>query len=207
MYVYSVSAEHGGHCCSLYLLRIGPKCKKMQDLRPNSVFKASAFMPSEAEIRAACRAAKDRARSAPAKRRKLEIIDLSDSSESDSDSDDGMPDLSKLLKSSPMDAKKGTKKAKPADSDSDSDSDSYAPRKNDKRGKGKAKMDEDDEEPPPPPPDPNQYNVWMEGGNNVESSAKMTQMIAYLKEWECTGDKTIVFSQCECGSLLCARRH
>ncbi|RDX49056.1 hypothetical protein OH76DRAFT_1483538 [Lentinus brumalis] len=176
-------------------LRPCPKCKKMQDLRPNSVFKASAFMPSEAEIRAACRAAKDRARSPPAKRRKLEIIDLSDSSESDSDSDDGMPDLSKLLKSSPMGAKKGTKKAKPADSDSDSDSDSYAPRKNDKRGKGKAKMDEDDEEAPPPPPDPNQYNVWMEGGNNVESSAKMTQMIAYLKEWECTGDKTIVFSQ------------
>ena len=190
----------------------------MQDLRPNSVFKASAFMPSSAEVQAACRAAKDRGSSIapPAKRRRLEVIDLSDSSDSDSDSDDGMPDLSKLLRSSPVDRKKTgknqnakkAKKAKKADSDDsmDSDSDSDAPRKKGKgklvpkgKGKGKAKADDDDmddEDAPPPPPDPSQYNVWMEGGNNVESSAKMTQMVAYLKEWECTGDKTIVFSQC-----------
>ena len=181
-------------------------------------------MPSSAEVQAACRAAKDRGSSAapPAKRRRLEVIDLSDSSDSDSDSDDGMPDLSKLLRSSPVDSKKAGKnsngkKAKKAkvdsddDMDSDSDSDSDAPRKGKGKGKGKGKLvpkgkgkgkaradddDMDDEDAPPPPPDPSQYNVWMEGGNNVESSAKMTQMVAYLKEWECTGDKTIVFSQC-----------
>ncbi|RPD76809.1 hypothetical protein L226DRAFT_459891 [Lentinus tigrinus ALCF2SS1-7] len=185
-------------------LRPCPKCKKMQDLRPNNVFKASAFMPTPAEVRAACRAAKDRSRGPTpvAKRRKIEVIELSDSSD-DSDSDDGMPDLSKLLNSSPVGNKnaKNGKKAKKTDSDDDmSDSDSDVPRKKGKskptpKGKGKAKKDELDEDVAPPPPDPSQYNVWMEGGNNTESSAKMTQMVAYLKEWECTGDKTIVFSQ------------
>ena len=36
-----------------------------------------------------------------------------------------------------------------------------------------------------------------QGGANVEPSAKMIAMIDTLKEWEVTGDKTIVFSQCE----------
>ncbi|KAM5537320.1 hypothetical protein V8D89_009050 [Ganoderma adspersum] len=224
-------------------LRPCPTCKKMQDLRPNSIFLARAFMPSEEEVRAAVRAARTRKRRdntpPPAKKPKLEIISLSDiegSSSSDDDSDDSMPDISTMLKSSPRDgkgkssgkkapvkkapAKKGKiaggkvkAKVKKMDSDddmgsSDSDSESDAP----KKGKGKAtakgrgranatkptnkqqaKSRDSSEE--PPAPNANLYETWKQGGSNVESSAKMMQMVSYLKEWESTGDKTIVFSQ------------
>ncbi|KAI0742470.1 SNF2 family N-terminal domain-containing protein [Daedaleopsis nitida] len=206
-------------------LRPCPKCKKMQDLRPNSVFKMSAFMPSHDEVRAACRAAtkaRERARSPPAKKAKIEISFSDDDSSDDSGSDDGMPDLAALLKSSPRDDKKGAKgkgkKGKDSDVDtsSASDSDSDFPVK--KKGQGKSKgngkasskgngrgkantrpppkKDEDrDESEPPAPADPRQFDMWKQGGSNVESSAKMLQMIGYLKEWESSGDKTIVFSQ------------
>ncbi len=216
----------------------------MQDLRPASVFKMSAFIPSEEEVRAACRAAtsRGRARSPPAKKAKIEFVnfDLDLDSSDDSDSDDDMPDLSVLLRSSPQDKagkskpkpKAGAKKAKvtgkgkkrvESDSDSDVDmdgsdsesdsSDSDAPKRKNKGGKpkskgskGKAKSspkDTDRDEPKAPSAmDPRQFEMWKQGGSNVESSAKMVQMIAYLKEWESTGDKTIVFSQCEYRLLM-----
>nr|VWO96010.1 Alcohol dehydrogenase [Ganoderma boninense] len=229
-------------------LRPCPTCKRMQDLRPNSVFLARAFMPSEEEVRAAVRAARNAKKRRdstppPAKKPKLELINISDieeESSSDEDSDDSMPDISTMLKSSPRDGKsKGLSKKAPVkkapakkgkaaggktkaksrrvDSDedmgsSDSDSESDAPRK----GKGKAtakgrgrannakatsklraKSRDSSEE--PPKPDANLYATWKQGGSNVESSAKMLQMVGYLKEWESTGDKTIVFSQCADG--------
>ena len=192
----------------------------MQDLRPNNVFKASAFMPSDEEVRAACRAATSRARSPPKKKTKIEVIDL-DSSDSDSDSD--MPDFAALMRSSPKDKKdtkakskkpvKGKGKTRKMESDEDDSesesgsesSESDAPRKRSRakpkataRGKAKAtpKKDDRDSSEAPPQADPRQFDMWKQGGSNVESSAKMLQMIAYLKEWESTGDKTIVFSQC-----------
>ena len=55
----------------------------------------------------------------------------------------------------------------------------------------------------PPAPDANLLATWKRGGSNVESSAKMMRMVEYLKEWESTGDKTIVFSQCKL-PLLCS---
>ena len=39
--------------------------------------------------------------------------------------------------------------------------------------------------------------TWRQGGANVEPSTKMLALIAFLQEWETTGDKTICFSQCE----------
>ena len=39
-------------------------------------------------------------------------------------------------------------------------------------------------------------NTWSDGGSNLEPSAKMLQLVAFLQEWECTGDKVICFSQC-----------
>lgn len=39
-------------------------------------------------------------------------------------------------------------------------------------------------------------NTWRRGDDNLEPSAKMLALIRYLKEWESTGDKTIVYSQC-----------
>lgn len=202
-------------------------------------------MPSEEEVRAAvrtARAARKRRENTPppAKKAKVEIMSISDideSSSGDEDSDDSMPDISTMLKSSPDGGKsktlskkspakkasakskaaggKGKAKGKKADSDddmdsdsgSDSDSDSDAP----KKGRGKrrdrvnsakpankqrAKSRDNSEE--PPAPDANLYKTWKQGGSNVESSAKMMQMVKYLKEWESTGDKTIVFSQCKC---------
>ncbi|KAI0702754.1 SNF2 family N-terminal domain-containing protein [Earliella scabrosa] len=195
-----------------------PTCKKMQDLRPNNVFKASAFMPSDEEVRAACRAATSRARSPPKKKAKIEVIDL-DSSDSDSDSD--MPDFAALMRSSPKDktdtnakskkpvkGKGKTRKMESDEGDSESESgsessESDAPRKRSRakpkataRGKAKATPKDDrDSSEAPPQADPRQFEMWKQGGSNVESSAKMLQMIAYLKEWESTGDKTIVFSQ------------
>ncbi len=39
-------------------------------------------------------------------------------------------------------------------------------------------------------------NTWRRGDDNLEPSAKMLALVRYLKEWETTGDKTIVYSQC-----------
>ena len=226
----------------------------MQDLRPNSIFLARAFMPSEEEVRAAVRAARKKRDSTPppTKKPKLEIISMSDieASSSDDDSDDSMPDISTMLKSSPHNGKskssgkkapvkrapakkgktgggKAKAKGKKVDSDddmesSDSDSESDTPTRGKGRGKGKAtakgrgrantakptkqrqaKSRDNSEE--PPAPNANLYETWKQGGSNVESSAKMMKMVEYLKEWESTGDKTIVFSQCECARLPLAR--
>ncbi|TBU55696.1 SNF2 family N-terminal domain-containing protein [Dichomitus squalens] len=197
-------------------LRPCPTCKKMQDLRPNAVFLASAFMPTRDEVRAAVRAARRRPHSPPPplkKKPKLEIIDISDleSSSSDGDSDDSMPDVSVMLKSSPRDKGEKTlskplkgkavnRNSKPrAKEESDVDSDSELASDVPKKGMGKKTRQKsnkrDSSEELPPAPDANLLATWKRGGSNVESSAKMMRMVAYLKEWESTGDKTIVFSQ------------
>ena len=40
---------------------------------------------------------------------------------------------------------------------------------------------------------------WRRGDDNMESSTKMVALIEYLREWDVSGDKTIVFSQCAFG--------
>ncbi|KAI8992782.1 SNF2 family N-terminal domain-containing protein [Trametes punicea] len=165
-------------------LRPCPKCKKMQDLTPNAVFVASAFHPTQEEVRAASRAAKRRA-PPPPKKRKVEAISLSDSSSSGSE--DELPDFSKLMKTSSKDRAdgkdvrenkatmkgKGKTAAGSSDLDEDnSDLDATCTERNGKgkTSKGKLKINEKD----PGKPDEQTLKTW---------------------EWESTGDKTIVFSQ------------
>ncbi|KAI0351250.1 hypothetical protein OH77DRAFT_1430072 [Trametes cingulata] len=192
-------------------LRPCPTCNKMQDLTPNAVFLTSAFQPTEEELVAAARAARKRRASPVAKKRKIETVSLSD--ESSSDSDDEMPDFLQLLKGSPKGKDKhaangkGKKQSDSSDTDEDeSESDSDAPASKGRspkgKGKGKAKprgrgrgKKNDNEEKEPGQPSAHLLNMWKQGGSNVESSAKMMRMIQLLKEWESTGDKTIVFSQ------------
>ncbi|KAI0669018.1 SNF2 family N-terminal domain-containing protein [Trametes maxima] len=168
-------------------LRPCPTCKKMQDLTPNAVFLSSAFQPSDEELQAAVRAArraKQRSPSPPpVKKFKVEAISFSDSS--DSDSDDDLPDLAELMKSSPK-GKSGDKKPALGKAGSSQEN------KGATLGKGKGKQDD-----AAGPTQPSEFLVqtWKKGGSNVESSAKMVQMIRYLKEWGSSGDKTIVFSQ------------
>ena len=205
------------------IARTGPQCKKMQDLTPNRTFLATAFMPTQEEVRAApatkARRQVHSSPSPPAKRRKVEEIDLNelDLSSSESDSDLGDGDAMSLLLSSPAKRKnkapakkppakrapvgkgkapargrkpsvpvKNSRRAPVRDNDEDMGSDSDED------------MDDGEKEPAPArEPDLNAFATWKEGGANVEPSAKMIAMIDTLKEWEVTGDKTIVFSQCE----------
>ena len=197
----------------------------MQDLRPNAVFLSSAFLPSREEVRAAVRRPppKRRAESSPtAKRRKVEemVIDLSSS---DSDSEDDLPDLAEMFRSSPSANGKTPPKGKGRTTPA-----KKAPRKGKKapangiKGRRAAARDSDDEDLDGSEsdcdsdsdvvpgkkgglvkrgkrnePDMDGFAMWKEGGSNVEASAKMLKMIEYLKAWESCGDKTIVFSQCK----------
>jgi hypothetical protein len=87
-------------------LKLGPVCKKMTDISPNSIFLSSAFEPSHEELRAFARNEKERSRLArerksgiqerkpllkakPAVQAKLEIVELS--------SDEELPDFSQIL--------------------------------------------------------------------------------------------------------------
>ena len=38
--------------------------------------------------------------------------------------------------------------------------------------------------------------TWSRGGDDMEPSTKMNALLAYLKEWDASGDKVIVYSQC-----------
>ncbi|CDO69944.1 hypothetical protein BN946_scf184836.g18 [Trametes cinnabarina] len=193
-------------------LRPCPKCKKMQDFSPNGIFVMSAFYPTQQEVLAANRAAIRRHAPPPLKKRKIEpeTITLSDSSSSSSD--DELPDFATLMRSSPKDKAKSkaqtpakiTLKKKESTSEVEEDeSDQDRPRNKGKgnakgrgRGKkGKFKVESSDDEKVPAKPHESTLSTWRQGGSNVEASAKMLKMIEHLKEWEASGDKTIVFSQ------------
>ncbi|OSD03838.1 hypothetical protein PYCCODRAFT_205289 [Trametes coccinea BRFM310] len=187
-------------------LRPCPKCKKMQNLSQDAVFLMSAFYPTEAEVQAAGRAAMKRRAPPPLKRRKIEheTIELSDSSSSSSD--DELPDFAKLMRSSPKDKAKSKSKTptklttKKEESSSELEDDKSSLRGGrggkapSKSANGKAK-DESNDEKVPAKPNEATLSTWRQGGSNVEASAKMLKMIEHLKEWESTGDKTIIFSQ------------
>ena len=40
------------------------------------------------------------------------------------------------------------------------------------------------------------FATWRRGDDDMEASVKMLRMLKYLKEWDTTGDKTIIYSQC-----------
>ncbi|KAI0632702.1 SNF2 family N-terminal domain-containing protein [Trametes polyzona] len=191
-------------------LRPCPTCKKMQDLTPNAVFLSSAFHPTNDEVRAATRAAAEARRrrpsSPPTKKRKVEVITLSDIEDSSSDSDSEL-DLAKLMRGSPKVKAKCKAPAKgktpvkgqpKVENDSDESEDELLLKGAAKNGKSAAKgkaEGQDEANGESKEPDEAVLHAWRQGGSNVESSAKMLQMVAYLKEWESSGDKTIVFSQ------------
>ncbi|KAL6299805.1 SNF2 family N-terminal domain-containing protein [Sparassis latifolia] len=173
-------------------LRPCPTCKKMNDLRPTHVFRASAFEPAADEVRMAMQRAREaRRRAAPGPPKRVvrrseveELIELSDSSDED------LPDISQLLAREGN--KKGKGKGKRVVSD---DSDAEKETRTDKgKGKGRSRdWDSDDDAPRKVSGD--LLATWNRGDNNMEPSTKMLALIELLQEWEATGDKTIVFSQ------------
>ncbi|KAJ7085372.1 SNF2 family DNA-dependent ATPase [Mycena belliarum] len=165
-------------------LRPCPTCHKMTDLKPNKIFKSSAFEPSDEELEDHMRSRREakraryswgddvKVRAVPQKAFEDRVFD--------SDSDDDMPDvplLGSLIKkddegSSISAGKKG--KGKGAWD----------------KGKGKA-GDEDDAD----GPSAAILSNWGRGDDDLEPSTKMLAMMDLLKEWDATGDKTICYSQ------------
>lgn len=39
--------------------------------------------------------------------------------------------------------------------------------------------------------------TWSRGNHDMVPSTKMLEMVRLLQEWDATGDKTIIYSQCE----------
>ena len=102
---------------------LGPTCKRMNDLRPNSIFLSSAFEPTEEELDAFTRDEKTRSRGRSLngrQRNKVQVEEEEESSASEvdrkpkakvgkksvmdmclsdlSDSDEDMPDISEIIK-------------------------------------------------------------------------------------------------------------
>ncbi|KAH8102694.1 SNF2 family DNA-dependent ATPase [Cristinia sonorae] len=185
-------------------LRPCPTCRKMNDFRSTHTFKSSAFQPTEEEFAEATRrkrptqsrqsvgklngaASSSSSKTLQKPMNKLDLDDLSDLS----DSDDDLPDISQVLrmqKDAESKPKKIVKPMKAIISDDESDSEmldiTIAKHKNKAKANGGIAQ-----------PTEAVYSTWRKGDNDMEPSAKMLQLIKYLKEWEPTGDKTIVYSQ------------
>ncbi|KAF8134681.1 SNF2 family N-terminal domain-containing protein [Mycena galopus ATCC 62051] len=168
-------------------LRPCPTCHKMTDLTATKVFKSSAFEPTEDELHEYARSKRE------AKRPKYRWGDdvkvrvvkpepelAFEARRIDSDDDDDMPDfplLGSLLQKQEEEEesisarKKGKAKA-------------WSPRKR-KAG------DEDEVD----FPSDAVISNWGRGDDDLEPSTKMLAMMDLLKEWDASGDKTIVYSQ------------
>ena len=99
--------RRGSYSYQMANLTLGPVCKRMNDIRPNTIFLSSAFEPSHEELRTFARVERERSRlvqerklvkqkrKPPPPKSKLavqvkpEIIDLS--------SDEELPDFSQIL--------------------------------------------------------------------------------------------------------------
>ncbi|CAL1697769.1 unnamed protein product [Somion occarium] len=184
-------------------LRPCPTCKKMNDMRASHVFKSSAFEPSEEEFKSATKRAPSRvtpsrqasssgpARKSPAPKVHTieDIMDLSSSS------DEELPDVSTLLMRRSSSPKAKVKKNVIVSDDEDNDGLDLTIDKHRKKAaeqkKGKAYTGNHSTG------ELNQALVktWRKGDSDMEPSAKMMALVHYLKEWDSTGDKTIVYSQ------------
>lgn len=78
-----------------------------------------------------------------------------------------------------------------------SDEDVKTPFSSQEKGKGKATPKKTGKSKALDKPSEATYATWKKGANDVESSAKMSSMIEMVQEWDESGDKCIVFSQCE----------
>ncbi|KAF5353246.1 hypothetical protein D9756_007899 [Leucocoprinus leucothites] len=179
-----------------------PTCGKMVDLGPQKTFKWGAFEPSDQELRDYARSRREskkklvrkshdsfRSRSSPAvsaaSTPTKDILELSDS-------EDELPDLGALVRP--------PKRLKTATSDDDITMSSPSVTPNKSKGKQKASR--------PGSLNKNTNNnsnddgvaahtlkAWGRGNDDMVPSTKMVEMIRLLKEWESTGDKTIIYSQ------------
>ncbi|KAH0579625.1 hypothetical protein H2248_002475 [Termitomyces sp. 'cryptogamus'] len=224
-----------------------PTCKKMADLTPNKVFKASAFEPTDEEL---TKHARETHRNYGVRRVSARDFKIRSPSSTASfedrgldDSDDDLPDVSTIFDKRP--AKRQKKSQVIASDEDDADDDEMTeltigqvskPLKNIKRisatdseiefvdtinkasrkssvspkGKGKAKTftkkrGRDEGEGLLDAV----IATWSRGDDDLEPSTKMLALVDLLQEWEATGDKTIVYSQCkrlDSGYIICGDR-
>ncbi|KAG6836974.1 hypothetical protein H0H93_016927 [Arthromyces matolae] len=202
----------------------GPTCKKMVDLTPNKVFKASAFEPTDEEL---TKEAETRRASGSRKLccRDVDMKSLSSSPAKSfedralDDSDDDLPDVSTMLDERPS---KRPKKSNVIDSDDDdemsgltlelagkivkmgttSDSeieiiDTPSKKKSSPtKAKGKNKTPTKKRlRDEQEGPSEEVIATWRRGDDDLEPSTKMLALLDLLQQWEATGDKTIVYSQ------------
>ncbi|KAI0691058.1 SNF2 family N-terminal domain-containing protein [Cytidiella melzeri] len=181
-------------------LRPCPTCKKMNDLRPNAVFKASAFQPTPRELRDATRRHYSRpiqnaSRSSPPlfddEQNEPQTLDYGELSDS---SDEELPDAATILRRMRLSGSKRDLKGKgryvaPNNQITDITLGdiSGAVTTTSRSQSGKQKEGE--------APSDALIQMWKEGGANVEPSTKMLALIGFIQDWEATGDKIICFSQ------------
>ncbi|KAI9451415.1 SNF2 family N-terminal domain-containing protein [Lactarius psammicola] len=188
-----------------------PVCKKMNDIRPNSIFLSIAFEPSHEELRAFARAEKERSRlvrerkpviqerkplpkSKPTFQAKPEIIELS--------SDEELPDFSQILagakqegkaKGSPKDEKPRISSA--SNTSDDDESGEVKPEKKPEESSSQRKAKQPAAHKEVVKPSQRTVATWRRGDDDMEPSAKMNALVEQLSIAEDAGDKTIVYSQ------------
>ncbi|PSR76804.1 hypothetical protein PHLCEN_2v8185 [Hermanssonia centrifuga] len=197
-------------------LRPCPTCKKMNDLKQTAVFLSSAFQPTSEDLKRATQrkypAPKNRnfTGSNPGSSRDLPTREEIQAAMMEvSDSDDSLPDISTIIKNhKPSSNGKSKGKARTIEVDSASDDDlvditvgditSGLRKSNIRKTSGQGKYNQRDGAPASTvTPSQHLLATWRDGGENLEASVKMTALVRFLQEWESTGDKTIVFSQCQ----------
>ncbi|KAF8263933.1 SNF2 family N-terminal domain-containing protein [Lactarius quietus] len=190
-----------------------PVCKKMNDIRPNSIFLSSAFEPSHEELRSYARAERERERLLRERRRKpvkqerkpspkpkialqpkQEIIDLS--------SDEELPDFSEILagtkqegkvKASPKDEK--PRMSIPDASDDEDESSKVKPERQPEEHSSLITGKEPVARKEVAKPSQRTVATWRRGDDDMEPSAKMNALVEQLQLAQAADDKTIVYSQ------------
>ncbi|KAF9784773.1 SNF2 family N-terminal domain-containing protein [Thelephora terrestris] len=179
--------------------RLCPTCKKAVDFNDKNVFKSSAFEPTPDAIKNADIAeerVKAQSRRATSSLALLTAADV-DVMELTDDSDDELPDPEDLFQQSSSQKSNSCQKAikrlesmrLEADGLEMTRTPSPSPASKNK-GKEKAKDEGKKEE-----LDPRLVEIWKRANASLEPSAKMVKLLALLKSWDATGDKTICFSQ------------
>ncbi|KAK7452108.1 hypothetical protein VKT23_012213 [Stygiomarasmius scandens] len=201
-----------------------PTCKSIQDMTETKIFKLEAFQPTEEELEKFV-ADSRKARKKPKKKAvKYESSDDEDGlgngrrnktfeEKGMDDSDDDFPDLVDILR--PTKKQKIQEAPKEEDDIVDLTLDEISvpldtpARKSSSSNSKKRKSPDSSPDKPKGRPNVNKKNLemgkdgpseaviatWSRGDDDLEASAKMLQLIEYLKEWGRIGDKTIVYSQ------------
>ncbi|KAJ3569137.1 hypothetical protein NP233_g5248 [Leucocoprinus birnbaumii] len=182
-----------------------PTCGKMSDLGPEKTFKWAAFEPTEQELRDYARSRREtkkkltrksnysfRTRSSPAVSAKStpvikDILELSDS-------EDELPGLGAIVRP--------TKRLKTNQGANDDENAMNSAPVTPNKSKGKQRVSTPDSANKKAGKDSNRDGVaahtlktWGRGNDDMVPSTKMVEMIRLLKEWDSTGDKTIIYSQ------------